>query len=69
MIDTIDKVNTKHNLGLDMRIGIHKGDIIAGITGSTIVRYDIYGPNVYIANKMESFGLPGKIHVSNVVVE
>jgi phospholipid-transporting ATPase len=50
-----------------MRIGIHKGNIIAGITGSTIVRYDIYGPDVYIANKMESYGIPGTIHISDAV--
>ncbi len=28
---------------LDMRIGIHTGNIIGGITGTDIVRYDIYG--------------------------
>lgn len=67
LLDTIDRVNQKFDLSLDMRIGIHKGDIIAGITGSTIVRYDIYGPDVYIANKMESYGLPGRIHISDAV--
>lgn len=39
-----------------MRIGLHTGTVIAGITGSTIVRYDIYGTDVLIANTMESSG-------------
>jgi len=44
-----------------MRIGIHTGDIIGGILGTDIVRYDIYGKNVLIANKMESNGMVGSI--------
>jgi len=39
-----------------MRIGIHTGRVIAGIIGSNIVRYDIFGSDVLIANKMESNG-------------
>lgn len=46
---------------LNMRIGIHTGDIIGGILGTDIVRYDIYGKNVLIANKMESNGMVGSI--------
>lgn len=37
-----------------MRIGVHTGKIVAGIIGNNIVRYDILGENVLIANKMES---------------
>lgn len=44
---------------LDMRIGIHTGKVVAGIIGSKVVRYDIFGEGVLIANKMESNGLPG----------
>ena len=49
-----------------MRIGIHTGDVIGGVVGTSIVRYDIYGPDVLIANKMESGGEPGRINVSEV---
>ena len=49
-----------------MRIGIHTGDVIGGVVGSSIVRYDIYGPDVLIANKMESGGEAGKINVSDI---
>ncbi len=49
---------------LNMRIGIHTGKIVAGIIGTKIVRYDIFGSDVLIANKMESNGLAGKVVVS-----
>lgn len=32
--------------------------------GTNIVRYDIYGPDVMIANKMESSGRVGNVQVS-----
>lgn len=34
--------------------------------GTDIVRYDIYGKNVVIANKMESNGEKGKVQVSEI---
>ena len=38
--------------------------MIGGIIGTDIVRYDIYGKDVVIANKMESNGVEGNIMVS-----
>ncbi len=38
--------------------------MVGGITGTDIVRYDIYGPDVSIANKMESEGVKGFVNVS-----
>ena len=49
---------------LNMRIGIHTGKIVAGIIGTKIARYDIFGVDVLVANKMESNGLPGRVVVS-----
>ena len=66
MIDMIKEVNEEHEIQLNMRIGIHTGEVVGGITGTNIVRYDIYGPDVMIANKIESNGVPGSIAVSEV---
>eukprot|EP01017_Pseudomicrothorax_dubius_P043381 TRINITY_DN7210_c0_g2_i3.p1 TRINITY_DN7210_c0_g2~~TRINITY_DN7210_c0_g2_i3.p1 ORF type:complete len:163 (-),score=19.79 TRINITY_DN7210_c0_g2_i3:66-554(-) len=55
--------------GLDMRIGIHTGKLIGGIIGTDIVRYDVYGPDVVIANKMESNGKEGEVQVSATTKE
>ncbi|CAG9325164.1 unnamed protein product [Blepharisma stoltei] len=64
MIEVIDAMNQEHGSGLNMRIGIHTGNIIGGITGTNIVRYDIYGKDVLIANQIESNGLAGRVSVS-----
>lgn len=55
--------------GLDMRIGLHHGGFVAGVIGTSILRYDIWGEDVLIGNSMESNGLPGNICVSEVVKE
>ena len=57
----------EHGEVLRMRIGLHCGDVIACITGSKVVRYDIYGSDVLMANKVESSGCPGRINVSEDV--
>ena len=49
---------------LNMRIGIHTGTIIGGVIGTEVVRYDIYGRDVLIANKMESNGVEGRVMIS-----
>jgi len=49
---------------LNMRIGIHTGEVVAGFIGSKLVRYDIFGEGVLIANKMESHGEAGAVCIS-----
>jgi class 3 adenylate cyclase len=65
MIEIIAKVRKEVNFdGLHMRIGIHTGAIIGGIVGTDIIRFDLYGSDVLIANKMESNGQQDRIHIS-----
>ncbi len=49
---------------LDLRIGIHCGPATAGVIGDTRFSYDVWGDAVNIASRMESHGVPGRIHVS-----
>ncbi|CAD8049608.1 unnamed protein product [Paramecium sonneborni] len=49
---------------LNMRIGVHTGKVLGGVVGTDVVRYDIYGEDVTIANLMESSGSEGKMLVS-----
>ena len=66
IIKEVREASEDENLkALDMRIGIHTGKVVAGIIGSKVVRYDIFGEGVLIANKMESNGAPGKVCVSD----
>ncbi len=50
---------------LQFRIGIHSGPAIAGVIGQTKFHYDIWGDTVNIASRMESHGMPGKVHISS----
>jgi ligand-binding sensor domain-containing protein/class 3 adenylate cyclase len=53
----------------DIRIGLHSGDIIAGVVGKRKFAYDIWGDTVNIASRMESSGEPGKINISGWTYE
>jgi phospholipid-translocating ATPase len=64
LIELIKETNEQCGIELGMRIGIHTGEITGGITGTKIVRYDVYGEDVQIANKMESNGMSGRVAVS-----
>ncbi|KAL4487196.1 hypothetical protein ABPG72_017915 [Tetrahymena utriculariae] len=67
MIQVIENIKREHEdfRSVNMRIGIHLGEkILGGIIGTNIVRYDIFGKDVVIANKMESNGQLGRINIS-----
>ena len=65
MLRIITEVRLKVGFGdLGMRIGIHTGDLFGGIVGTDIVRFDIYGENVLVANHMESLGERMRINIS-----
>lgn len=70
MIEIIANVRKEIDFDrLHMRIGIHTGKIIGGIIGTGIIRYDLYGHDVLIANKMESSGDSDAIHLSEATKE
>ncbi|SKC04205.1 Adenylate cyclase, class 3 [Soonwooa buanensis] len=54
---------------LDLRIGIHSGQVIAGIVGVKKFAYDIWGDTVNTAARMEQAGEKGKINISKNTYE
>lgn len=49
---------------VDIRIGIHSGEVSGGIIGKKRFIYDLWGKAVTISTAMESQGVTGKVHVS-----
>ncbi len=53
----------------EIRIGIHSGDAVSGIVGTSKYLFDVFGNTVNVASRMESASLPMRINVSRATME
>lgn len=53
----------------ELRVGIHTGEVVAGVVGKYKFAYDIWGTTVNIASRMESAGQVGMVNISETTYE
>ena len=62
MVDEMERLRERYP-GLQLRIGLHTGPLVAGVIGTSKFAYDVWGDTVNTASRMESHGIPGRIQV------
>jgi guanylate cyclase len=65
MIDVVaEKRRAESDADLEVRIGIASGPVVGGVIGRQRLLFDLWGDTVNLASRMESSGVPGRIHVA-----
>jgi guanylate cyclase len=64
MRDAVRELAASRNIELSMRIGLHTGEVVAGVIGAQRFAYDLWGDTVNTASRMESHGQPGEIQLT-----
>lgn len=69
MLEETREYGKEKGWGLQMRIGLNSGPVVAGVIGTSKFIYDLWGDTVNLASRMESTGIPGEIQVTRSVYE
>ena len=67
MLETVRTLSSEIGEEVSVRIGIHTGPAVAGVLGKRKLFYDVWGDTVNTAARMEAYGSPGRIQVTEAV--
>ena len=65
MLDIVAQFSVESGHPLQIRIGLHRGPVVAGVIGTAKFAYDLWGEAVNLASRLESSGEAGCVHVSD----
>jgi NAD(P)-dependent dehydrogenase (short-subunit alcohol dehydrogenase family)/class 3 adenylate cyclase len=67
MLPALANLGSRLDLPLSARIGLHSGDVVAGVIGRQKFIYDLWGDTVNTASRMESHGVGDHIQCTEAV--
>jgi guanylate cyclase len=64
MLSEVGAWRMANEIDLQVRIGMASGGVVGGVIGSRRILFDLWGDTVNTAARMESSGVPGRIHLA-----
>jgi len=69
MLQDMKSVCEKYGVEIELRVGIHSGNAVGSVVSLNKPRYLLWGAAAVTANRMESSGVPGKVHISQSTMD
>jgi guanylate cyclase len=64
ILATVASARAREGAELEMRVGIASGPVVGAVIGDRRMFFDLWGDTVNTAERVESAGIPGRVHLS-----